>query len=345
MPIKLLCILTSLIGCSEPITSKTELGLGTVCTITLYEQGKPQIYDKIFNRIFEIEALMSVHITESELHRINEAAGFTPVKVRDEVFNIIERALVYTELSDSAFNPAIGPIVSLWDIGGEAQRVPSRDEIEAALGLLYVRDIELDRDNSTVFLKKHGMALDLGAIAKGFAADEAARIIREAWDLLPQRQQQDYPRAIIDLGGNILVLGEKPDSSAWSIGIQDPLDSREIIGYVSIDQNKNEQKTIVTSGIYQRYFIEDGILYHHIFSSLDGYPVNNNLLSVTIISESSIDADALSTAVFVLGYEKGKAIMQSLDGVSCIFVFDDQLIRIEGDVDFVLTNSDYNLAL
>ena len=349
--ILLIGLLISLIGCSEPIASRSDIALGTFCTITLYEHGKPRLYDEIFKRIFEIEALMSVHITESELHRINEAAGITPVKVSAEVFDIIERALYFAEVSYSAFNPAIGPIVLLWDIGGEAQRIPSQDEIDNLLPLLDWRDIELERENSTIFLTRHGMALDLGAIAKGFAADEAARIIQEAWGLLPQQQQSqqsqrqpaDFPRAIIDLGGNILVLGEKPDSSPWTIGIQDPLDSREIIGYVSINQKANEQKTIVTSGIYQRYFIEEEVLYHHIFS-FDGFPVINNLLSVTIITDNSIDADALSTAVFVMGYEQGRVLVQALEGVSCIYVFDDQLIRITGDVDFVLTNSDYRIA-
>ena len=339
----LLCLFLSLVGCSEPITSRYELALGTVCTITLYEHGKPRIYDDVFKRIFEIEALMSVHIIESELHRINEAAGISPVRVSTDVFDIIERALYFAEISDSAFNPAIGPIVLLWDIGGEAQRVPSQHEIDSLLPMLDWRDIELDRGNSTVFLRTQGMALDLGAIAKGFAADEAARIIREAWDLLPQRQQQDFPRAIIDLGGNILVLGEKLDASPWTIGIQDPQDSREIIGYVSINQKKYEQKTIVTSGVYQRYFMENEVLYHHIFSSMDGFPASNNLLSVTIITDNSIDADALSTSVFVMGYEQGKILVQSIEGVSCIFVFDDQVIHIEGEVDFVLTNSDYRI--
>ena len=329
----LLFLKICLAGCSQTLASKSEIALDTVCTITLYEYGKPRVYERIFERLLEIESLMSVYITGTELDRINSAAGLAPVKVSPDVFEVIERALYFARLTGGAFDPAIGPIVSLWDIGGENQKVPSRDEIEILLPLIDWNDIELDRLNSTVFLKKQGMALNLGAIAKGFAADEAAAIIRN----------EQIPRAIIDLGGNILLVGEKPDSSPWNIGIQNPLDNQgEFLGIVRVSQQTN-QKTVVTSGIYQRYFIENDVLYHHLFSTVEGFPVSNNLLSVTIITDSSMDADALSTAVFVMGYEDGRALVESLENVDCVFVFDDQLIRVTGDVDFVLTNGNYRI--
>ncbi|MDR0314192.1 MAG: FAD:protein FMN transferase [Treponema sp.] len=323
------CCLLMLAGCSPTIASRTEFVLDTLCTITLYEYGKEQVYNEIFGRLREIENRMSVHRKGTELDNINAAAGLAPVKVSADVFMVIETALYYASLSGSAFDPSVGPLVSLWDIGGDP-RVPGQEEIDRVLSLVNWNDVELDRQNSTVFLKKPGMVLDLGAIAKGYAADEAAAIIRKA----------KIPRAIIDLGGNILLVGEKKDKSLWGVGIQNPQSDRG--GYLGIVRVR--EKTVVTSGVYERFFWADDVLYHHIFSPFDGYPARNNFFSVTIISDRSIDADALSTAVFVMGYEKGSALVDSLEGVDAVFVFDDQSIRITSGVDFTLTDDDYRVV-
>jgi thiamine biosynthesis lipoprotein len=173
------------------------------------------------------------------------------------------------------------------------------------------------------------MALDLGGIAKGYAADKAAAIIREA----------RLKRAIIDLGGNILTYGEKRDRSPWRVGVQDPLEDRG--AYLGVVESGPQ--TIVTSGVYERNFEADGRQYHHIFSPFDGYPAASGLLSVTIIADTSIDADALSTAVFVLGYEKGMALIGSLEGIEGIFVFEDKSVRKTPGVDFMITDGSYLL--
>ncbi|MDR2479011.1 MAG: FAD:protein FMN transferase, partial [Treponema sp.] len=310
-------------GCSrgdaEP--SRSEFVLGTVCTITLYDQGYSRVYRDIFRRLREIEDRMSVNIAESDIARINAAAGQEPVKAHDDVFEVIRRALYYAEISDGAFDPTVGPLVSLWGIGGDNPRVPSTEEINAALGLINRHDVVLNRENSSVFLKRPGMALDLGAIAKGYAADEAAAILKKA----------KIKQAIVNLGGNILTHGEKKDKSPWRIGIQDPSGQRgAYIGYL-----QEREKTVVTSGLYERYFESGGEHYHHILSPADGYPARNNLLSVSIVTNTSMNADALSTSVFVLGYEKGKALIESLEDVQAIFIFDDLSIHIAGGLDFV----------
>jgi thiamine biosynthesis lipoprotein len=318
-----------LASCSRPIASRTEFVLDTLCTITLYEYGKSSIYDEIFDRLREIEKSMSAHRKGTELDKINTAAGIAPVKVSADVFMVIETALNYASLSGGAFDPSIGPLVSLWDISGDP-KLPGQEEIDRVLSLINWNDVELDRQNSTVFLKRPGMALDLGAIAKGYAADEAAAIIRK----------QGVPRAIIDLGGNILLVGVKKDRSLWGVGIQDPQSDRgDYIGIVRV-----REKTVVTSGIYERFFWADDVMYHHIFSPFDGYPVRNNLFSVTIITERSLDADALSTSVFVMGYENGSALVESLEGVEAVFVFVDQSIRITNGVDFTLTDDEYRIS-
>jgi thiamine biosynthesis lipoprotein len=252
------------------------------------------------------------------------------VQVHDDVFAVIERAVYYAGISDGAFDPTVGPLVSLWGIGGENPRLPGQEEIDAVLPLINWRDIELNREERTVFLKRPGMVLDLGAIAKGYAADEVAAIISKA----------RLPRAIVDLGGNILTYGTKKDKSLWRVGIQDPAESRgAYIGIVEVGE-----KTVVTSGVYERYFEADGVRYHHIFSPALGYPARNDLLSVTVIAGTSIDADALSTAAFVLGYEKGRALLESLAGIEGIFVFEDQSIRITAGANFILTDERYRIV-
>ena len=317
-------------GCSKPDQARSEFVLATICTITLYDEGAPRIYQDVFARLREIESRMSVFIEGSDVYRINKSAGIEAVEVHPDVFHVIERAVHYAELSGGAFDPSIGPLVALWGIGGENPRVPTREEIDMVLPLVNWRDIELDRENKAVFLKKPGMALDLGAIAKGYAADEAAVIIKKA----------RITQAIINIGGNVLTVGEKKDGSLWRIGVQDPLDTRG--AYIGIA--RTSEKTLVTSGVYERFFVADGIHYHHIFSPSLGYPIDNHLLSVSIITDLSMDADALSTAVFVLGYEKGKAFVESMGGVDAIFVFEDRSVYLTGGVDFTIVDEKYRIA-
>ncbi|MCL2265106.1 MAG: FAD:protein FMN transferase [Treponema sp.] len=308
--------------------SKTEIALGTVCSVSLFDQGNESVYDNIFSRIREIENLMSVNIPASDVSRINAAAGIEPVAVHEDTFKVIERAVFFAELSGGAFDPTVGPLVSLWGIGTENQRVPSQKEIEQTLPLINWRGIKLDANTNSVFLKDKGMALDLGAIAKGYAADEAAKIIKRA----------GIKRAIIDLGGNIFVLGEKADKSLWKVGIQNPDKNRgELIGYLQITE-----KTVVTSGVYERFFEENGNRYHHIFNPSYGYPAESGLLSVTLITGVSMDADALSTAVFVLGYDKGMELINSLPETKVIFVFEDRTITTSSGADFTLTDKTYS---
>ena len=308
---------------------RAEFVIGTVCAVTLYHYANEQVYRDVFARLREIENLMSVNISDSYVARINQAAGLEPVEVPDDVFTVIQRALYFAELSGGAFDPTIGPLVSLWDIGGDNQRVPSPQEIAAVLPLINWRDVELDAGQQTVFLRRQGMALDLGAIAKGFAADEAAVIIREA----------QINQAIVDLGGNILTIGVKQDGTPWRVGLQNPLENRgAYFGIVTDWEN-----TVVTSGVYERNFIFDGTVYHHLFSPTVGYPVRNGLLAVAIVAANSMDSDALSTAVFVMGYERGMALIESLDGVEAIFVFEDMSIRKTGGIDFTLTDEEYRL--
>jgi thiamine biosynthesis lipoprotein len=295
------------VSCTQKVESKAAFVFGTVCNIRLYDKTKGDILTKVFKRLNEIESIFSVTIEESEVSKINGNAGIAPVSVSLELVSVLKTALDIAALSEGAFNPAIGPLSQLWGLGtqsaddGREPRVPSTAEIDAAIILCDWQKIELDEKNSAVFLPLKGMALDLGGIAKGYAADEAARMLHE----------EGIKRAIIDLGGNIIALGNKSDGrifkkeeTLWRVGIQDPSEKHGVYA----KEIECKDATLVTSGDYERFVEIDGKRYHHILSAWTGFPVDNELRSVTIIADNknsfaSTKADALSTALFALGYE------------------------------------------
>ncbi|GAB1484276.1 FAD:protein FMN transferase [Treponema sp.] len=319
-------------SCAEPIPPQTEFIIGTVCNVNLFEKGSREAYKEIFARLREIEERMSANAEGTEVDAINQAAGIHPVSVHPDTLEVIRAARHYAEISGGAFDPTVGPLVKLWNIGSEDAAIPLQSELDQALHLIDWRNLVIDETAKTAFLKQRGMRLDLGAIAKGYAADEVARII----------ERHRIPRAIIDLGGNVLAYGSKQGNKPWRIGVQDPSGARG--SYIGILEIIN--KTMVTSGVYERFFIEEGRRYHHILSTHDGYPVQNGLLSVTIVADRSIDADGLSTTVFALGYERGEALVESIPGLAAIYVFEDLSIKLSPGVknSFKLTNPNFHLV-
>ena len=321
---------------------ESQYALGTFCTINLFDKGNSKLYSQVFGRIHYLEDIFSANQEGTDLDKVNKSAGLYPVKVRMELIVVLEKALEYAEKSGGAFDPTIGPLVKLWGIGIDEGHVPENDDIKKALELVNYRECEINREESTVFLKRAGMALDLGAIAKGYAADEAARLLAS----------EGVNSGIIDLGGNIFAMGEKKESGGigayWRVGVQDPRTDRG--NYIGVLNVKN--KSVVTSGVYERFFEKDGKRYHHILSigqqsESSGFPVENNLLSVTITADDSIDADALSTAAFALGWEKGRELIAGVKGAGGIFMFDDLSVYVTENLekDFSLTNAEYRLTL
>lgn len=307
-----LSVAISLSACAPTAAEgpQTRFVLGTLCTVNLFDKGTDAAYRRIFDRFQEIEDRMSANKGGTDVAAINAAAGVEPVVVHSDVIAVLSEALVFARESGGALDPTIGPLVKLWGIGTDDARVPSQAEIDAALPLVGWRDVVVDTKDSTVFLKRKGMQIDLGAIAKGYAADEAARIIKG----------YGIPRAIIDLGGNVLAYGEKEGGKPWRVGIQDP--SGERGSYVAVISMKN--KTMVTSGVYERFLEVDGVRYHHILDTSTGYPVDNGVLSVTIVADRSIDADGLSTTAFALGVEKGLAFIEAQSGIEAVYITDDK---------------------
>lgn len=311
------------------IKEKTGFLLGTVVQIKLPEPQPVELFDGAFDLIKDIENEMSINIEDSEVIRINESAGKSFVKVSSETYYVIERGKYYSELSEGRFDISIGPLVKLWGIGSEDAKVPTQSEVDNALSKIDYNNILLNESEKSVMLAEEGMIIDLGGIAKGYAADIIANYLKS----------HNINNAIIDLGGNVLALGGNVKTDKWNIGIQDPFEPRnKYIGIIRI-----KDKTIVTSGVYERNFLENGKMYHHILDPFTGYPVENSLMAVSIISDKSIDADGLSTTIFALGLEKGSELIEKLDGIDAIFVDKDKNVYItEGIKDsFTITNDDF----
>lgn len=281
-------------SCDSKISPQFQTSLGTVCFINLYDDGKKSVYDEIFERISEIDREFNVNNDDSEISKVNTEAKISPVKVSDDFAFVLKTALEAAEISDGDFNPALGNLIKLWGINTEDAHVPQPAEIDEAKSHCDWRKIVFDGESKTVFLGDEKMLLDFGAIAKGFAADEIAKICKK----------RNVRRAVIDLGGNVLAFGKKSGGEKWSIGIKNPdAPESEVSKVLSIDEG-----SVVTSGNYERYFIQDGKRYHHILDGKTGYPAESGLKSVTVVCGKSVVADALSTAFFVAGKEKSLAL-------------------------------------
>ena len=332
---KLLLLSSALLffwGCKkEAMPPQSQLHLGTVCTINLFDQGSTELYGQMFQKLKGIEQAFSVNLSDSAVSQINQSAGIAPVVVPQEVIYVLQEALRIAERTGGAFDPTIGPLVDLWDIGGDNSQVPSQEAIDHARSLVDWRLVEIDSQRGTVYLPKQGMALDLGGIAKGYAADELVAIAQEA----------GIQQALFDLGGNIYAFGTKADGTPWRVGVKDPAQPGGSPALALAVQDRS----VVTSGMYERFFEQEGIRYHHILNPATGYPVWNDIQSVTIVSKSSLLADALSTSVFVLGREKGLALLESEDAEGVIIGEDNLVYPTSGIADQLsVVVSRYQLA-
>lgn len=292
--------------------SRTEFLMDTVMTVRIFDHASEELIDKAFKRISEIEDKMSATIPTSDIVKINENAGIKAIEVDAETYFVLEKAKEYAALSDGYYDPTIGPLVELWDVkSGERERdnIPSEEDIKENQDLVAYQNLEL-LDNNKVFLKEKHMKINLSSIAKGYAADQVKQVLSE----------NGIESSIIDLGGNVFAYGEK-DGSPWRIGVQDP---QQETGTKLATVNITD-KSIVSSGSYERYFMYENKRYHHILNPKTGYPSDNELLGVTIVSDKSIDGDALSTFIYLIGLEEGKRLISEFEGVEAIFVTSDEV--------------------
>lgn len=293
-------------------TTKTEFVLDTVSTITVKGNYTDEV-DKAFNRIKEIEGRMSSHISTSDVVTGN---------LNVDTSYVISKGLGYGQISDGMFDITIKPICKLWDIGGENQRVPAQEEIDSILPLVNYQKVSFLKNN--VVMDK-GMELELGAIAKGYAADEACKILQEA----------GVKDAVIDLGGNVVAIGTK------TVGIRNPLSENngDYFGVLNITDC-----AVATSGGYERFFEQDGVRYHHIFNPSTGYPAETDILSATVVASKAIDADCWSTILFSAGMEKATEYI-SEHNLNAVLVDVNNNVYTFGNVSFTIEeNSGMNLV-
>lgn len=308
-------------GSQEPV-SATAIKLNTAVTVTIYDSQDRELLTECMNLCDKYEKIFSRTASDSELYQLNHRE-LTPVagtedtfQVSDPLAELIRKGLYYSELSEGAFDIAIEPLTSLWDFTAEDPQVPEDRLIQEALTKCDYHNVSVS-DNNEVILKTEDTAIELGAIAKGYIADR----------LKDYLISQGVKSAIINLGGNVLCIGGKPNDSSFKIGIQKPFaDRSETIAVMDI-----KDKSVVSSGVYERCFEQDGTLYHHLLNPRTGYPYDNGLIAVTIISDESVDGDALSTTCFALGLEDGMKLAESLDNVQAFFVTSDYEIHYTKD--------------
>ncbi len=299
--------LTTCLSCTAPNQPLTYTGyyFDTIVNLTFYNNKDAKLAEECFDLCQSYENLLSRTVEGSDIWNINHSNGVA-VTVSPETYALLEEALFYCELSRGKIDITVAPLMDLWNFtdATKEQTPPTQGEIDALLTHVDYRLIELE--NNTVTLKDPKAAIDLGFIAKGYIADRIKEYLIS----------QGVESALINLGGNICAIGNKPDGTAYTIGIQEPFAP----GGTTLDTIEITNTSIVTSGTYERYFTYNNTIYHHILDATTGYPSDSSLTSVTIICTSALQADALSTTCFVLGKDKALEYINSLDGAECILV-------------------------
>lgn len=282
--------------------------MGTIVEIILIGDNQKKAEKsalQAFQEIRRIEQLMSPTIEKSDVFRINQSAGRKWVRVSPETFYVIKKSIEISEQSDGGFDITVGPLIKLWQKAREKEEPPSKEDLGRSLGLVGFRNIMISPDGK-ILLKREEMSIDLGGIAKGYAVDRAFELLKG----------MGYRNLIVNAGGDLKVGGMK-FGEPWSIGIRDPRDPRDQEKLIA--KIKLTKGAIATSGDYEKYFISQGKRYHHILNPKDGLPAEG-CRSVSVLCEEGILADALATAIFVLGPEKGLSLCQRTKGTDCLII-------------------------
>lgn len=307
----LLCagLIISQTGCgSEEPVSENQFLLDTICTITVDGMKKDeaeQVIARAFETCRDYENMLSKTVEGSDIYKLNHAGG-KAVTVQDETLALLKKGIAYGRLSEGRFDITIGAVSELWGFSGENPKVPDAEQLKEAVSTVDYRQIEIE--GNEVSLKKAKAQVDLGGIAKGYIADR----------LVEQMKREGAERAIISLGGNIAVIGEKAEGVPWNIGIERPYsDRREILGSVGLSDG-----TVATSGVYERCFEENGKLYHHVLDPKTGYPMEGELDAVAVKGQTgqSADCDAMGTICLMAGEKKGHQLLKEFPGLEAAFI-------------------------
>ena len=309
-------------GTDEPRTA-TVFAMDTFVTVTAY--CGDETLEKVGRLVTELDGKLSRTKANSDIGQLN-ASGTDGVTVGDDTAELLKAALDYCAESDGIFDITIAPLTDLWNVNGDSPRVPTPAEIADAMICIGYKYLTIDGNEARFTYE--GMSCDLGGIAKGYAADKAVELLKS----------EGVTSAMLQVGSSVYLLGEKPDGSAYNVGVRDPEgDINDYVGTVLL-----KDKYITSSGDYERYFESDGKRYCHIFDTASGYPIDNDLHSVTVISDNGAEGDYLSTALFCMGLENGLRKCKN-DGISALFITKDKHIYTAGAdfAEFELTNGDY----
>ncbi|MFH1245057.1 MAG: FAD:protein FMN transferase [Candidatus Omnitrophota bacterium] len=311
MRVVFLYLLVFLSGCAgTKDIQESAPALGTFVEITVADRDKSdkavkEAIGRASQEISRVEQLLSRFIPQSDISRINISAGVEPVKVSAETISVLEQAIRFSQLTGGAFDVTIYPLLEVWGItdkGKKDRQVPTDSQIKQALSKVGYKYIEINQEQNTVFLPHQGMSIDLGGIAAGYAVDRAIKILKEA----------GIHSALINAGGDIYALGAK-GRAKWQIGLRHPRRSSEMLATLAL-----RDRAVATSGDYQNFVEIKGRRYSHIVNPRTGYPCAEVPASVTVLANDCITVDALSTAVFVLGPEKGQDLIEQLKGTEVI---------------------------
>lgn len=313
----LLCFAILITGCKSiknidiiDIDTKKEttfIAMDTVMTLTIY--GKDETLTKIKELITNLESKLSVTNEKSEIYNINKTKNAT---VSKETVNLVVQALSLCERTNGNLDISVYPILKEWGFTTGKYQIPSKSTIESKARYVNYKNIICDMANNTIILENN-MEIDLGSVAKGYTGDCVVELLKS----------ENVMSALLNLGGNIQALGHKPDGSMWKIGIQNPFHNEEYMGTLKI-----ADEAVVTSGSYERYFVVDGTVYCHIIDPTTGMSIQNGLTSVTIVGESGIICDGLSTALFVMGLEEAIEFWKESNDFEAIFITEDGKVTI-----------------
>ncbi len=308
--------------------SKDVFAMDTYMNLKAYGENSEAALEAAADEITYLDELLSVTNNNSDIWKINNSAG-NSVSVNNDTAEIIKKAIEIGDKTNGALDITIYPILKEWGFTADDHKIPDKETLAMLLENVDYQRIKLDGSIVTV---PENYQLDLGALAKGYTSDKIMEILRN----------NNVESAVVSLGGNVQTLGRKPDGSLWKIAVTDPFSPNSAMGIIEI-----ENKAVITSGNYERYFIgEDGKIYHHIIDPADGYPADNGLVSVTIIGESGIMCDALSTALFVSGIENAIDHWRKNNDFDMILITDEKEIFItEGIADNFENVSEMNMEV
>jgi len=298
---------------SSKVYKETQFLMDTVVEITAYGPGAEEAVKAAFAEFQHLHALTNNFDDNSQVSKINQMAGKEKVVVDPELVKIIKFSQDVSDKLGGSFDITVGPLTKLWGIGHKGEYVPSQAEIDKVLPLVNYHLVEVDTTANTIYLPKAGMMLDLGAIAKGYATDQAVEVLKA----------KGITSALVNAGGDVRVIGNKPDGKPWRIGIQHPRDPDGISAKLAL----TEWDTMETSGDYQRFMMKDGIRYSHILDPRTGWQPRE-VSSVTMVNSSSTYGDVLSKPIFVLGVEKGLELLKQFPGNEAVIVTLDGKIII-----------------